>query len=168
MADCDVCHMPLGSNKDCEACLKHLITRGTNEIDEERAKRAHTDAQRWLLEDAAAVPKKLSKLVANVRLLVDMVGAYFTRQYTVVPWLTIAACAFALIYVVSPIDLIPDFIPVAGSFDDAIVAALALRFVLGRTDRGVLLEHWRGDPRTLERIVRLVSLGSGGAPHAGL
>ena len=127
MANCDACDMPLGSNKDCEACLKYLITRGTGEVDEEKAKRAHTDAQRWLLEDAAAVPKKLSKLVANVRLLVDMVGAYFTRQYTVVPWLTIAACAFALIYVVSPIDLIPDFIPVVGYIDDATVVAMVIQ-----------------------------------------
>jgi len=85
-----------------------------------------------------------------------------------VPFRAKVVLALAGLWLASPIDLIPDFIPVAGSFDDAIVAALALRFVLGRTDRAVLLEHWRGDPRTLERIVRLVSLGSGGAPHAGL
>ena len=60
--------------------------------------------------------------------------------------------AFAAIWIASPIDLIPEFIPIAGPLDDAIVAALVLRHVLKRTDRSVLVEHWRGDPSTLERI----------------
>lgn len=61
---------------------------------------------------------------------------------------------FAAVWIASPIDLIPEFIPIAGPLDDAIVAALVLRHVLKRTDRSVLLEHWRGDPATLEAIVR--------------
>ena len=63
--------------------------------------------------------------------------------------------ALAVIWFVSPIDLIPEFIPVAGPLDDAIVAALVLRRVLRRTDRSVLVEHWRGEPETLETILRL-------------
>jgi uncharacterized membrane protein YkvA (DUF1232 family) len=59
----------------------------------------------------------------------------------------------AVVWIASPIDLIPEFIPFAGPLDDAIVAALVLRHVLRRTDRGVLLEHWRGDPATLDAIV---------------
>ena len=62
---------------------------------------------------------------------------------------------FALVWCVSPIDLIPEFIPIAGPLDDAIVAALVLRHVLRRTDRAVLADHWRGDPATLDAIVRL-------------
>lgn len=62
---------------------------------------------------------------------------------------------FALVWCVSPIDLIPEFIPIAGPLDDAIVAALVLRHVLRRTDRAVLADHWRGNPTTLEAIVRL-------------
>jgi uncharacterized membrane protein YkvA (DUF1232 family) len=61
---------------------------------------------------------------------------------------------FAVVWVVSPIDLIPEFIPVAGPLDDAIVAALVLRHVLKRTDRSVLAEYWRGDPATLDTILR--------------
>ena len=61
---------------------------------------------------------------------------------------------FALVWIASPIDLIPEFIPVAGPLDDAIVAALVLRHLLRRTDRSVVFEHWRGDPATLEVIVR--------------
>jgi len=61
---------------------------------------------------------------------------------------------FALVWCISPIDLIPEFIPVAGPLDDAIVAALALRHVVRRTDRCVLADHWRGDPATLDAIIR--------------
>lgn len=59
----------------------------------------------------------------------------------------------AVAWIASPIDLIPEFVPVAGPLDDAIVAALALRHLLRRTPRAVLLEHWRGDPATLERVL---------------
>jgi uncharacterized membrane protein YkvA (DUF1232 family) len=62
---------------------------------------------------------------------------------------------FALAWLVSPIDLVPEFIPVVGPLDDAIVAAIVLRHVLRRTDRGVLADHWRGEPSTLDTILRI-------------
>ncbi|HET7272379.1 MAG TPA: DUF1232 domain-containing protein [Rubrobacter sp.] len=62
---------------------------------------------------------------------------------------------FALGWLISPIDLIPEFLPVVGPLDDAIVAALVLRHVLRRTDRSVLADHWRGDPSTLDAIIRM-------------
>jgi uncharacterized membrane protein YkvA (DUF1232 family) len=65
---------------------------------------------------------------------------------------------FALVWCLSPIDLIPEFIPIAGPLDDAIVAALVLRHVLRRTDRAVLADHWRGDPATLETIIRMAGV----------
>jgi len=64
---------------------------------------------------------------------------------------------FAIVWVVSPIDLIPEFIPIAGPLDDAIVAALVLRHVLRASGPDVVADHWRGDPATLARI-----LGIGG------
>ena len=59
------------------------------------------------------------------------------------------------LYLALPIDLVPDFIPVAGQIDDAIVAAAILRFVLASTERSVLYEHWHGDPRTLDRVLAI-------------
>jgi len=64
----------------------------------------------------------------------------------------------AIIWIVSPIDLIPEFIPIAGPLDDAIVAALVLRHVLRRAGRPVLAEHWRGDPATLNAVIRLAGM----------
>jgi uncharacterized membrane protein YkvA (DUF1232 family) len=54
-------------------------------------------------------------------------------------------------WVASPIDLIPEFIPVLGPLDDAVVAALILRHLLRTAGREVIAEHWHGDPATLVR-----------------
>ena len=55
----------------------------------------------------------------------------------------------------SPIDLIPEFIPVLGPLDDAVVAALILRHLLRTAGPDVVAEHWHGDPTTLKRLLRL-------------
>jgi len=44
------------------------------------------------------------------------------------------------------------------------VAAFALRLVLATTDHEVVREHWRGDPRTLDRLLRLVLVGRRAPP----
>jgi uncharacterized membrane protein YkvA (DUF1232 family) len=62
-----------------------------------------------------------------------------------------------VVWIVSPIDLVPEFIPILGPLDDVIVAALILRRIIRRAGPEVLAEHWRGDEATLERIVRLTS-----------
>jgi uncharacterized membrane protein YkvA (DUF1232 family) len=55
----------------------------------------------------------------------------------------------------SPIDLIPEFIPVLGPLDDAVVAALILRHVLRTAGPDAIAAHWRGDVATLQKILRL-------------
>jgi len=61
-------------------------------------------------------------------------------------------------YLVLPIDLIPDFIPVAGQLDDAILVALTLRFVLRGSDPDLLDEHWPGPPGGLVVVQRFAGL----------
>jgi uncharacterized membrane protein YkvA (DUF1232 family) len=67
------------------------------------------------------------------------------------------ALAIGAVWLASPIDLVPEFIPIAGPLDDAIVAGLVLRYVLRSTERSVLDTHWRGDPRALARLLGLSS-----------
>ena len=59
------------------------------------------------------------------------------------------------LYLAMPIDVVPDFVPIAGSLDDAIIAAFALRFVVRTTSLEIVAEHWPGDPATLRRILWL-------------
>ncbi|MEP7059298.1 MAG: DUF1232 domain-containing protein [Actinomycetota bacterium] len=61
----------------------------------------------------------------------------------------------AAVWVLSPIDLIPEFIPVAGPLDDIVVVALVLRHVLKKAGRAVAQEHWTGDPAILEWILKV-------------
>ena len=63
------------------------------------------------------------------------------------------AVAFAGLWVLSPIDLIPEFLPVIGPLDDVIVVALLLRYAARTVPRDVLLTAWPGEPRLLERLL---------------
>jgi arsenical pump membrane protein len=58
-------------------------------------------------------------------------------------------------YLASPLDLVPDFIPVVGQLDDVIVTAIVLRTFVRASEESVLREHWPGPPRSLELILRL-------------
>jgi uncharacterized membrane protein YkvA (DUF1232 family) len=60
-----------------------------------------------------------------------------------------------LAYLAMPFDLVPDFIPVAGQLDDAIVTALVLRAVLRSGGDTLLREHWPGPERSRELVARL-------------
>ena len=65
-------------------------------------------------------------------------------------WLGVAA-----VWLASPIDLIPEFVPVLGPLDDAIVAAVVLRHLVRKAGTEVVYEHWRGDPATISRVLRI-------------
>jgi len=63
------------------------------------------------------------------------------------------AIVLAGLWVASPIDLIPEFLPVIGPLDDVVVVALALRYAGRQVPRDVLLAAWPGEPRLLLRIL---------------
>jgi uncharacterized membrane protein YkvA (DUF1232 family) len=61
--------------------------------------------------------------------------------------------AVAGLWVLSPIDLIPEFLPVIGPLDDVVVVALAFRYAARQIPRDVLLDAWPGDRRIIERLL---------------
>jgi uncharacterized membrane protein YkvA (DUF1232 family) len=75
-----------------------------------------------------------------------------------VSWRWKAACAFALVYLAVPFDLVPDFIPVAGQLDDAILVALVLRGLLRSAGPRLLRQHWPGPPRLLAPLERFAGV----------
>ena len=70
-----------------------------------------------------------------------------------------ARCKLALgalvLYLASPIDLVPDFVPVIGVLDDAIIVALTLRWIVREAGPERVQRHWRGTPRGLELLLRV-------------
>ena len=63
------------------------------------------------------------------------------------------AVVLAGLWLLSPIDLLPEFLPVIGPLDDVLVVALALRYAARRVPRDVLEAAWPGDPRMLDRLL---------------
>lgn len=63
-------------------------------------------------------------------------------------------------YLAMPFDLVPDFIPVAGYLDDAIIVAFVLRRVLRGVDAELVREHWPGPDRSLRAVLRLAGASS--------
>ena len=68
----------------------------------------------------------LEKFAQNIKLLFSVIKDYANGSYKEIPWMTIAAIIGSLLYIFSPIDLIPDLVPVAGLLDDAAVLGLCL------------------------------------------
>jgi uncharacterized membrane protein YkvA (DUF1232 family) len=69
--------------------------------------------------------------------------------------------ALAGLWLLSPIDLVPEFLPVIGPLDDVVVVALALRYAARQVPRDVLIAAWPGERRLLERLL------GGPAPATG-
>lgn len=65
-----------------------------------------------------------------------------------------------LVYLLLPVDLVPDFIPVLGFADDIVVAALALRSVIRRAGRDAVDRHWSGSPEGLTVVLRMAGIAS--------
>lgn len=68
-----------------------------------------------------------------------------------VPAATKVVLVAAAVYLASPVDLLPDFIPFVGYLDDVVLVAVVLDGLLNQLDRALLLKHWPGDPATLEK-----------------
>ena len=96
-------------------------------------------------------PGVLKDLAGLLPACVTTVGRL--RRDPRVPRRAKVAVAFAGLWVLSPIDLIPEFLPVIGPLDDVVVVALALRYAARQVPRAALEEAWAGDPGLLERLL---------------
>ena len=84
----------------------------------------------------------LQRFIRDAKLLVALVRDYWKKIYRQVPYGTIGAIVFTLIYVLNPFDLVPDILPIIGELDDAAVFAAGLMLVESDLRK---YEKWKED-----------------------
>ena len=105
----------------------------------------------WLVRPRGVPAGELLRLIPDVvRLGRDLVVDPTTPRGVRIALVVLVA------WLVSPIDLIPDFIPVLGPIDDAVVAVLVLRYVRRRLGGDELRRRWRGTPEGFEALTRVI------------
>jgi uncharacterized membrane protein YkvA (DUF1232 family) len=86
-----------------------------------------------------AIPDRMQKVANQASLVLELIDDYRDGSYREIPWRSLAIASAALLYSVSPSDVVPDVLPVLGQLDDAIVIALAMRII--RSDLARYCRH---------------------------
>lgn len=81
------------------------------------------------LKDQVESDRGLERYAKDLLLLMSLVKDYYQGNYRNIPYKTISAAVVGLLYVLNPIDIIPDFIPFIGQIDDALVLKFCLKLI---------------------------------------
>lgn len=107
-------------NKEQESLARKKFEEDIKKIDTDDVDYASKKGTTKIDELDKNPPTMLMKIWNDLKLMLNLIKDYAKGNYKDVPWNTIAAITGAIIYFVSPIDVIPDFIPVAGYADDCV------------------------------------------------
>ncbi len=127
-APCPACGKPQGSSSECLSCrdaAARELAREARDVTEESLGARAEDARRFTERPPWYARTGAGKLLTKLRLLWMVVADYASGRYRKVPWRSVVVCAAAMAYVISPFDLIPDWIVPIGWTDDLLVLALA-------------------------------------------
>lgn len=116
------CGVELGLRSD----MSRLMNTEEHHNDD-TIRRAHEKAED--IEKKFAKQKALKSLMDQGHVMVSMLKDYVTRRYREVPYWAISAVSLALLYVLNPLDVLPDVIIGVGYLDDATVIAFCLRLI---------------------------------------
>lgn len=97
--------------------------------------------------------KEILMLVPNIAVLVGKLA--MDKRVSTETKVTLGAAA---LYLVSPIDGIPDFVPILGQLDDIIMILLIVDGIVNHIDPEIVKEHWRGSPMILDRVRSISSM----------
>lgn len=81
------------------------------------------------LEEKFKIGGPLGRFIEDFKLLIALIKAYVRGEYREIPFWSIAAVVAALLYIINPVDLIPDWIPIIGLVDDAFVLGICLKMI---------------------------------------
>jgi uncharacterized membrane protein YkvA (DUF1232 family) len=115
------------AKKITKAQAEGMISKGVRGIKEEDVKEILDRTEE--IKKKFEMPGPLARFIEDVKLLISVLKDYWSGKYREIPFWTIGAIVFALLYVLNPMDLIPDFIPGVGLLDDAAVVAACLALI---------------------------------------
>jgi uncharacterized membrane protein YkvA (DUF1232 family) len=110
-----------------ERRARKILEDGADDAQQEQLEATLKNRRRIL--DKVLINASLAPYLEQVKTLFQLVQDYARGNYREVPWWSIGAVITALGYILMPLDSIPDFIPVAGYLDDAVVLKLCLDMI---------------------------------------
>lgn len=91
---------------------------------------------------------ELKEVWNDIQLLLRLIKSWWKKEYTAVPWKTIIYAATAIFYLINPLDIIPDFIPIIGFVDDITV----IGFVINSLQKDIIkFKDWENQQHTKEQ-----------------
>ncbi len=75
------------------------------------------------------IPRRMQLVTNQARLVLELIDDFLEGKYRDIPWHSVAVASGALVYSVSPADVVPDFLPLVGSLDDMAVISIAMRWI---------------------------------------
>lgn len=112
------------------------------------------------MENVVSRSRITSSVFPLMRLIVSLA---FDKR---VPWEAKTALGLAALYVISPLDGIPDFIPVIGWLEDLAIIVIIFDGFLNHLDQEIVRSHWKGDPAVLEWFQKIARKGTSIIPKA--
>lgn len=113
-------------SSDEERKAREQFETTTDSVDSEHIEYASRKGRRKVEGFGDRPPSRIQSLWRDINLMIGLASDYSRGNYTQIPWNVLAAVIGAILYFVSPVDVVPDFIPVVGYVDDALVIKLAL------------------------------------------
>ena len=88
------------------------------------------------------IPKRMHRVANQTRLVLELIDDFVEGRYREIPWRSMVVLAGAVLYTVSPTDVVPDFVPILGAMDDLALVAVATRLLRKDLERYCQFKHY--------------------------